>query len=75
MNDSEFPNHLQNFLEASLLRKKEGDILISLLEEKWKLQEVFPIITKLNMKDEIKARLLENSINLLFRSQLCSLTN
>ena len=75
MNDSEFPNHLQNFLEASLLRKQEGDILISLLEEKWKLQEVFPIITKLNMKDEIKARLLENSINLLFRSQLCSLTN
>ena len=75
MNDSEFPNHLQNFIEASLLRKQEGDILISSLEEKWKLQEVFPIITKLNMKDEIKARLLENSINLLFRSQLCSLTN
>ena len=75
MNDSEFPKHLQNFLEASLLRKQEGDILISSLEEKWKLQEVFPIITKLNMNDEIKARFLENSINLLFRSQLCSLTN
>ena len=75
MNDSEFPNHLQNFLEASLLRKQEGDILISLLQEKLRVKEVFPNITTLNMKVEIKGRLSENSINVLFRSQLCNLTN